>query len=46
MAKNNTKKNTKRKITKSEMRRILADAEFDVVSNDNALLFYRCSRTG
>lgn len=46
MEKNNTKKNTKRKITKSEMRRILADAEFDVISNDNALLFYRCSRTG
>lgn len=34
-----------RKITKSELKNILKNAEIDIVSNDNARLFYLCPIT-
>lgn len=45
--KKNDKKNNKvkPKLTKSEIRRLLKDAEVDIIANDNAQLIYHCGRT-
>lgn len=34
-----------KKLTKSELKKILKDAEVEVVSNDNAQLIYKCPKT-
>lgn len=34
-----------KRLTKSELKKILKDAEVDIVSNDNAQLIYKCPKT-